>query len=184
MDVDGVAAEEGAYQFALGTARRRGNRRAIRQLEAIGPPPHLEPKQFATRVHWATNFGGVARNETYGSLGRKLLTSLVRSPDYSAGDVVRTVRGISATQAALLPEVAVLDLVHTLPSLGIPVVMAHGRHDQVAPIAAAQQYADALDAPSKQLVWFGDSAHTPHLEEPDKFRNLLVELRSSQFATG
>ena len=131
-----------------------------------------------------TNFGGVARNETYGSLARKLLTSLVRSPDYSAGDVVRTLRGISATQAALLPEVAVLDLVHTLPSLGIPVVMAHGRHDQVAPIAAAQQYADALDAPSKQLVWFGDSAHTPHLEEPDKFRNLLVQLRSSQFATG
>ena len=34
---------------ALAAARQRGNRRATRQLEAIGPPPHLNAKQFATR---------------------------------------------------------------------------------------------------------------------------------------
>ena len=26
----------------------------------------------------------------------------------------------------------------------------------------------------KRLVWFDNSAHTPHLEEPGKFRNLLL----------
>jgi pimeloyl-ACP methyl ester carboxylesterase len=41
MDIDGAAAANGAYEFALRTARQRGNRRATRQLEAIGPPPHL-----------------------------------------------------------------------------------------------------------------------------------------------
>jgi len=40
MDIDMPAAENNAYAFALDAARRRGNRRAIRQLEAIGPPPH------------------------------------------------------------------------------------------------------------------------------------------------
>ena len=39
MDVDGAAAGIAAYDFALGTARQRGHRRATRQLEAIGPPP-------------------------------------------------------------------------------------------------------------------------------------------------
>jgi pimeloyl-ACP methyl ester carboxylesterase len=38
MDIDMPAAENNAYAFALDAARRRGNRRAIRQLEAIGPP--------------------------------------------------------------------------------------------------------------------------------------------------
>jgi len=177
MDIDGAAAGAAAYDFALGAARQRGHWRATRQLEAIGPPPHLTSKQFSTRVRWATNFGGVTSNETYRSLVRGLLASLVRSPDYSAADVIRTVRGITATQAALLPELAAMDLTRAVPRLDVPVVMVQGRRDQVAPGAAAQRYARSLQAPGKRLVWFDNSAHTPHLEEPRKFRDLLLGIR-------
>jgi pimeloyl-ACP methyl ester carboxylesterase len=180
MDIDGSAAGTLAYDFALETARRRASRRAIRQLVAIGPPPHLTVKQFTTRVRWATNFGGVARNETYGSLVRGLLASLVRSSDYSVRDIVRTVQGISATQAALLMEMAQIDLVRDLPRLDVPVVLVQGRHDQVAPAVAATSFVDSLAAPSKELVWFENSAHTPHLEEPDKFRDLLLQVRADR----
>ena len=182
MDIDGAAAGACAYDFALAAARQRGLRRATRQLVAIGPPPHLTSKQFATRVRWATNFGGVTSNETYATLARGLLASMMRSPDYSAADIIRTVRGISATQAALLPELARLDLAAALPRIDVPVVMVQGRRDQVAPGAAAKRYASLLQAPSKQLVWFENSAHTPHLEEPGKFRDLLLGIRDSSFA--
>lgn len=57
--------------------------------------------------------------------------------------------------------------------------MVQGRHDQVAPAAAIEKYAELLDAPSKQLVWFEHSAHMPHMEEPGKFRHLFMQLRSS-----
>jgi len=180
MDIDGAAAATSAYDFALSTARQQHNRRAIRQLEAIGPPPHLNSKQFTTRVRWASNFGGVATNETYSSIVRELLASLVRSPAYTTADVIRTVRCITTTQTALLDEIANMDLVRTLPRIDVPVVIAQGRHDHVAPGEAAERYADALQAPSKQLVWFEHSAHTPHLEEPDKFRDLLMQLRAGQ----
>ena len=177
MDIDGAAAGTCAYNFAVAAARQRVRRRAIRQLQAIGPPPHLGSKQFTTRVRWATNFGGVTTGETYATLARSLVASLVRSPDYSAGDVIRTVRGISTTQAELLPELATLDLAATLPRIDVPVIMVQGRHDQVAPGAAAQRYASSLQAPGKQLMWFDNSAHTPHLEEPGKFRDLLMGIR-------
>jgi pimeloyl-ACP methyl ester carboxylesterase len=107
---------------------------------------------------------------------------LARSADYSAADIVRTVRGVSTTQAALLGELAQLDLVRAVPRLEVPVVMVQGRKDQVAPGAAAERYASSLDAPSKQLVWFENSAHTPHLEEPGKFRELLMAVRAGQIA--
>jgi len=178
MDIDGPAAEDGAYQFALATAHARNNRRALRQLEAIGPPPHLEPRQFATRARWAANFGGVRTGHTYNSMARSLLVSLLRSPDYSLADTVRALRGITAAQAALVPELAALDLTRTLPRLDTPIVMAQGRHDQVAPPSAAERYAGLLEAPHKQLVWFEDSAHMPHLEEPERFRQLLAQVRS------
>jgi pimeloyl-ACP methyl ester carboxylesterase len=60
--------------------------------------------------------------------------------------------------------------------------LAQGRRDQVAPGAVAQRFHDSLTAPSKQLVWFDRSAHTPHLEESDKFRDLLMNVRASQLA--
>jgi pimeloyl-ACP methyl ester carboxylesterase len=177
MDIDGPAAERGAYQFALATAQARNNRRAIRQLEAIGPPPHLEPRQFGTRARWVANFGGVRTGHTYNSIGRGLLASLLRSPDYSLADTVRAIRGITAARAALVPELAALDLTHTLTRLNTPIVMAQGRHDQVAPPSAAERYAHLLEAPHKQLVWFEHSAHMPHLEEPGRFRQLLAQVR-------
>ena len=182
MDIDVPAAESNAYAFALDAARRRGNRRATRQLEAIGPPPHTTVKQFITRARWVANYGGVTAGANFNGLFRALFASLVRSPDYSAADVIRTVRGISASQAALLPQLATTDLVHHMPRLEIPIVMAQGRLDQVAPGEAAQRFYDSLTAPSKQLVWFERSAHTPHLEEPDKFRDLLMNVTASQLA--
>ena len=48
---------------------------------------------------------------------RSLLVSLLRSPDYSLADAVRTLQGITAAQAALLPELAALDLTHALTRL-------------------------------------------------------------------
>jgi pimeloyl-ACP methyl ester carboxylesterase len=182
MDIDMRAAEDHAYAFALDVARRRGNRRAVRQLEAIGPPPHTDVKRFTARARWVANFGGIAAHENYHGLLRALLGSLVRSPDYSTVDIIRTLRGISASRAALLPELATTDLVRTMPRLDVPIVMAQGRLDHVAPGDAAQRFYDSLTAPSKQLVWFELSAHTPHLEEPAKFRDLLMNVRASHLA--
>jgi len=68
------------------------------------------------------------------------------------------------------------------PRLDVPIVMAQGRLDQVAPGEAAQRFHDSLAVPSKQLVWFERSAHTPHLEEPAKFGKLLMNVAASQLA--
>src|SRR5215831_7294541 len=70
MDIDTPTAENNAYAFALNAARQRGHRRALRQLKAIGPPPHTTVKQFTTRARWVANFGGLATNANYNSLPR------------------------------------------------------------------------------------------------------------------
>ena len=53
-------------------------------------------------------------------------------------------------------------------------------HESTARGEAAERYAGCLQAPSKELVWFEHSAHTPHVEEPDKFRDLLMQVRAGQ----
>jgi pimeloyl-ACP methyl ester carboxylesterase len=90
--------------------------------------------------------------------------------------------GNALFSAALLPQLASTDLVRTMPRLDVPIVMAQGRLDQVAPGQAAQRFYDSLTAPSKQLVGFEKSAHTPQYDEPAKFRDLLMTVRASQLA--
>lgn len=182
MDIDVPMAEDNGYSFALGTARQRGNRRAIRQLEAIGPPPHTTMRQFTTRARWVASYGGLTTSGSLNGELRALIASLIRSPDYPPAAVIRTLRGFMASQAALLPQLATTDLVRALPRLDVPLVMAQGRLDQVAPGEAAQRFHDSVTAPSKQLVWFESSAHTPHLEEPAKFRDLLMTVRATRLA--
>jgi pimeloyl-ACP methyl ester carboxylesterase len=178
MDIDVPYAENHTYNFVLQMARRNGNRRAIGQLEAIGPPPHVNAKHFATRARWAANFGGVTVNADFNKLLRTMLDSLLRSPDYSAADIIRTLRGITATQTALLPQLASTNLVESMTRLDVPIVIAQGRRDQVAPAEPAQRFYESLSAPVKQLVWFENSAHTPQYDEPAKFRDLLLGVRA------
>ena len=182
MDIDIAAAENHMYAFVMRRAREDGNRRAIRQLEKIGPPPHLTAKQFRTRARWAADYGGIMAGKDNAGMLRMVLGSLIRSPDYSIADVARAVRGITASQTALLPDLAATDLVSTVPSLEVPIVLAQGRLDQVAPGEAAQRFYDTVKAPSKRLVWFEKSAHTPQFDEPDKFRGLLLEVKDAFFA--
>ncbi|MBO3753222.1 alpha/beta hydrolase, partial [Streptosporangiaceae bacterium NEAU-GS5] len=163
MDIDVPMAEKWAYEFVRETARQRGNKRALRQMDKIGPPPHLDVKKFSTRARWAFNFGGVTTNWSYNDEARTLVASLLRSPDYTVADLIRTVRGATSSTAALLPDLADTDLVRTVPRLEVPIVLVQGRLDQVAPGEAAQRYYEAVTAPSKDLVWFDTSAHSPHL---------------------
>jgi pimeloyl-ACP methyl ester carboxylesterase len=179
MDIDVAAAEHHMYDFVLSRARQDGNRRAIRQLEGIGPPPHLTAKQFRTRARWVADYGGVIAGKDNAGMLRMVMGSLIRSSDYSVAGVARAVRGITASQAALLPELAATDLVSTVSSMEVPVVLAQGRLDQVAPGEAAQRFYDSVTAPSKRLVWFERSAHTPQFDEPDKFRRLLLEVKDA-----
>ena len=182
MDIDVPLAEQHMYRWALAEARQRGNQRAVRQLEKIGPPPHLDTKQFTTRARWITNFGGVTAGATWNSQARTLAASLLRSPDYSPAAALRTVRGVTSSQAALLPLLASTDLVTTMPKLEVPIILAQGRLDQVTPAATALRFHDALTAPVKKLVWFEHSAHTPQYDEPAKFRDVLLTLRASDVA--
>jgi pimeloyl-ACP methyl ester carboxylesterase len=179
MDIDVPFAEQHMYDWALATARQRGNQRAVSQLEKIGPPPHLDARKFTTRARWITNFGGVTVGATWNSQARALATSLLRSRDYSPAAALRTVRGFTSSQAALLPLLAHTDLVTTLPTLEVPIILVQGRLDQVVPGSAAQRYYDTLTAPSKQLIWFEHSAHTPQYDEPARFRDVLLTLRAS-----
>jgi len=170
-DVDLLESERFALAFALAEAGRRNHRRALKQLGALGSPPHTDVKTFMTRVKWVSNFGGVHRRKSFGALFRATLARLWTSPHYSVGEMLGALKGMTATQKRLLPAFEGFNLLTRPLPARTPVAIFQGRHDAAAPPRLAAVLADHLSA---RLVWFEDSAHTPHDEEPGRFREELL----------
>jgi pimeloyl-ACP methyl ester carboxylesterase len=172
-DVDLLEAERFALDFAVQEAERRGHQGALRALRAIGAPPHTDTKRFMTRVKWVSNFGGVHRDKDFGALARGNIAHLWRSPHYSLREMIGALRGMGSTQERMLPSLQGFDLLAKPLTLGVPVSVFQGRHDVAAPPNLGADLAARLGA---DLIWFENSAHTPHEEEPLRFREELLRF--------
>lgn len=170
---DWLASEAICYDFTLAEAGRRGNRKALRQLRAIGSPPHTVRKVLVQRK-WLTRFVGMGRGMSMWRLSRIIIS--VSGPESSILDLPNILRGRVFSTCAMWDEVSALNLVKSAPVLRMPVFFFIGRHDHVIAPETSVAYFNVLTAPSKMLVWFEESAHEPPFEEPSKFNAAMADL--------
>jgi pimeloyl-ACP methyl ester carboxylesterase len=167
---DWPASELRSYAFTLAEAERRNDRRAVRQLRAIGAPPY-SGKKLRIQRQWLARYVGVVRGMSLWRFFRIMLGG----PEASILDLPNILRGVTFSEC-LWPEASSLNLMKTVPALDVPVFFFLGRHDHVIDAETSAAYFDVLSAPFKTLVWFEESAHEPPAEEPAKFHRMMVEL--------
>lgn len=90
------------------------------------------------------------------------------------------VREWSGRWLALFTEASRMDLRKVYPRMECPVFFLIGRNDLQTHFILAQDYFRAIEAPAKELVWFMNSAHTPHRSEPVKFSETILRLSGLQ----
>jgi pimeloyl-ACP methyl ester carboxylesterase len=168
---DWAAAESASYEFALAEAQRRANRRAVRKLQAIGPPPYPAAAVFTERT-WLARFEGSMRPRPLWKMARAVLGG----QESSIFELPSTWRGFRFSMDAMWAEVSQLNLMDLAPALHMPVFFFLGRADHWVPPETSVVYFDGLAAPSKKLVWFEHSGHEPFAEEPDKFNAAMAQL--------
>jgi pimeloyl-ACP methyl ester carboxylesterase len=166
--------EEASLAFVFAEAERRGDRKAIAALTAIGKPPH-GAKQLQVQRRHLMRYAGLFRNISF----LRALRILTGGPEGSLFDLVPTFRGMMFSLDTMWDELAKVDLETAAPELKVPVHFFLGRHDHQVDAVTAERYFAKLVAPSKALVWFEDSAHSPPFEEPAKFNALMTELRAA-----
>ena len=168
---DWTAAEAGSYEWALAEAQRVGNRRAVRKLRAIGPPPYPAAAVFTERMLVA-RFEGQMRPRAMWKAARAVLGG----QESSILELPSTWRGFRWTMDAMWAEVSRLNLIEHVPALQMPVFFFLGRNDHWIPPETSVAYCEALAAPSKKLVWFEHSSHEMFVDEPDKFNAAMADL--------
>ena len=169
---DSIAAEQASYAFALAEAERRHNTKALRELRAIGRPPYDNARSVFVERTWIQRFEGQLSPRALWKIGRDFLGC----PEMSLVDLPDIVRGFRFTLDAMWSEIRTLNFFSLVPSLRMPVFLFVGRHDRWIPPETSVAYFNALTAPSKQLVWFEESAHEPFVDEPAKFNRTMIEL--------
>jgi pimeloyl-ACP methyl ester carboxylesterase len=168
---DWPASEAICYDFTLAEAERRGNRKALREIRAVGPPPHTGRRVIVQRK-WLTRFVGMVRNMSTWRMSRIILAG----PECSIFDLPNILRGTLFSTYTMWDEISALNLTKAAPVLQVPVFFFIGRHDHVIAPTTSIAYFDMLTAPSKKLVWFQESAHEPSFEEPAKFNAAMAQL--------
>ena len=177
--VDGDRNEEGSYRFCLEEAKRRGDKKTLAALEKGAPVDGVYPdnKSMMTQRDCLSRYGGAIHGGKQG-LVKGLLMPLLKTKEYSLADIVKYAQGATYLTDVMWPDV-VGQRLSAIKSLDVPVVITQGRHDYNTPSAIAKEWFDALSAPAKKWVWFENSAHSPDVEEPEKWSAVLKEELSA-----
>lgn len=167
--VSGPENERLSYEFVLEEAKKRGDHKALKDLERIGWPKaghYASLDDLMVQRDLMTKYGGEDYGESDGII-KAVVMPILRSPEYSLLDLWKYYKGAFFSLEALWDEVVDYDLSVSVPELKVPVYLTEGRHDQNTPIPIAQDWFDKLKAPRKQWIWFEKSAHSPIKNEPE-----------------
>lgn len=159
-----------SYDYALMQARMKANARAIKELRAIGPPPHDVDEMLISR-RWVEQFGGAFHHTL--STG-KLVWAALNTDEANLFDLILFGRGNRFSLEYLWPEFSQLDLT-TNTQFRMPVFFFLGRHDWQVPAILAASYFETIEAPYKRVIWFEHSAHHPPFEETENFNRIMIE---------
>ncbi|UWE03999.1 alpha/beta fold hydrolase [Laceyella sacchari] len=162
-----------SYQHVLIHARQLEKRRAISALQRLGYPPYKRTRDLYAHHKWVSRFGGDVRK---GSIFRFLLRGFF-STEYTLLDWWRYYKGMRLHMRSIGREIMRINLFDDVQTVAIPVYLCVGKYDYLSPHELQQRFFDHLSAPAKDLIWFENSAHCPHLEEPSSFLITMLRIK-------
>lgn len=163
-----------SFEYGLEEAKRRGNTKALEEMQTIAPYPGDVPitrDRIIVARKWAQHYGGLS---AYRETSTYYFRGPLLSAEYDDADRCAIDQGNIFTLQRLLPEYLTVDF-SNVRSFPIPVLMFMGRHDFTTPSAPTDVWLRQMDAPMKRGVWFERSSHMIPWEEPGKFLLNLVE---------
>jgi pimeloyl-ACP methyl ester carboxylesterase len=170
-----LESEKLAYDHMLAAYRERGDAAMVRALEnapvsmATGTPEaYLKLRDKA--MHQLRI--GTTHDMTSVVTGI-FLRSLV-FPGYTAREKIALWRGRAFSRSfGLWDQFIRVDLRTAVPRLEIPVYFFEGGYDFTCATELARDYFRTIGAPVKGLYTFGESAHSPLLEQPAEAHHIL-----------
>lgn len=160
------------YERCLDRVTAAGNARAVRQLREIGSDPAAwDLKAWQTKMKWTMATDPVTPN----AVPKLLFPLALKGGTYSKREAWHLLAGFQATQKAMYREVMAWDAYRLPARFEVPVFVLQGADDVLTLTDLAQEYAEHLDAPHKEVVLIEGASHFAAFTQPERFRQALAE---------
>jgi pimeloyl-ACP methyl ester carboxylesterase len=157
-----------AWEQLKAEARERGDRQALQELNAIGPPPYASNSKSLVHTKWANRFEpGTPSNWT-------ILSAVLLDSPATIGDFRDLIRGIRTSEDHFRGMEEQFDLTRLGTDFAIPVFVFQGAVDNVTPVPPLIPYMESIRAPQKELILIPNAGHNALITRSNEFLALLT----------
>jgi pimeloyl-ACP methyl ester carboxylesterase len=171
--------EKLAYDYMLHHAMEINDRPAVKNLEKHNRNASDFPSMEyigTIRMSLMNKYGiGIMRDNI--SMAR-LLKDILFFNGYTLVEKIRYTQGMPFSMAHLWDYVISDNLFVSSNSFQIPIYIVHGKYDYQVSHSLAYEYFEIIDAPEKLFFTFENSAHSPNIEESEKFVQIIRSIAS------
>lgn len=170
--------EKVGFEWAKDEANKRNDKEAIKLLSETSFPDSLANGQkwldyIGVQRNYLNKYGGGVAHEMTGMW--PLMKIFLNAKEYTLSEKMNSMSGMMFSMEDLWPEMISKNLFVDIDSMQIPVYIFQGIHDRTTPYSIAKDFFDELKAPEKEFFTFENSAHSPSVEEVDKFNSIVRE---------
>lgn len=171
--------EKVAYEWVKEQAKKRNDEDAIQALSEISFPDSIANSDewfdyLEVERNFVMKYGGGITHEMTGMW--PVIRMLLNAEEYTFSEKVNFMPASLFSLEKLWPEMSNKNLFNDIDSMQIPVYIFQGKYDMQTPYSIAKSFYNHLKAPQKAFFTFENSAHSPNMEEIDKFNSIVREL--------
>lgn len=168
-----------AYEYIVEEAQKCDDKRTLKTFEKFdkNAPDFPSTKYLFSARMPAMNKYGIGMQHENASL-MKTLAQIFYYGGYTFGDKLNYLRGMGFSQKHLWHYVTDDNLFESSPSFEIPVYIVQGKWDYQVSHQLAKEYFDVITAPKKEFFTFENSAHSPNIEDSDRFAQVLRRIKN------
>jgi len=161
------------YEFLLETANKHGDKKAEKDIRSVTFDVDFYKNQGYRRIlgRYLNKFGGGTKRTGYSNW--QGMKEMLTCSQYSWKERLNIPKGIFFSYNALGETMAKVDTSLLAPHFDIPVFIIQGLYDYQTSYKEAQRFYEKIEAPLKKFHTFENSAHSPFLEEKERFLQLL-----------
>ncbi|KGA96680.1 hypothetical protein AJ85_17980 [Alkalihalobacillus alcalophilus ATCC 27647 = CGMCC 1.3604] len=161
------------HQFLLNTALAKRDNKAEEQIRSVTIDEDYYKNEAYGKLlsRYLIKYGGGMKRYNYSLL--KGILEVFKCKQYSIKERINFPKGLFTTYQAVSEFMGKFDAVKATGQFDLPIYIIHGEYDYQTSFNEARRFFDSIEAPAKKLYKFTDCAHSPFVEKPADFLEIL-----------